>query len=1044
MAEVKHFIDQSSIQQDADFLKGALDEILAKLEAIKKVRVDLSGLKTFGDASKLAKDLQKAQEDLLKVTNQLSVANTKLNNQKISESRLRQQERKELADIQKEKDRVLKQQEKEVNNIDKLNNEYIQLNNRYKEASAASLRRGAELLKEAKGNNDLFLSLLKTDKAYDENTRRAKEYSAQLLLLEQNIGRSQRNVGNYAGTFNGLNRQFALIANELPSLTISVKQFALALSNNLPIAAEEIRLAQREIAALKAEGKTAPSLFQLLSRSIFSFQVGLSIAITFLVAFSDEIVAFVSNIFKSKTAIDEAKLSVDNLNKAFDESSVKDAVKNINELTINVGLARQGFLKKEDVVKQYNETIGKTTGLVKDLDEVEKILVENGQAYIQMMLFKAAANLALEEASKKALAAEIQRQRKNEEFAKGGEESIASFSGATGGGLDDVDKKRREADRQATLNRAKRKKEAIDEEQDQADAFLNIAENFQKQAAEIAKQFNFNFFDPEKEKRGRKERIKSIKDFSEEERKAANDRAIALIKQEQNAQREIFENENNSYESRLQAAENFFQLDNLINKKNNEFELNELLIQQKEYEDELVKSGLSRAQAQEKAEKDFYNRRQLIITTGLINEFDAIKNNQDNIIKITQEYYKTINEEQEKANNFFKGRSNRDFSKEKAELEKQRDEELLLISEQANAGVLTYEEGERKKLEVKQKYAKLLLQSELKLVEDLLSLETDPVKKAELEAKAAAIRLKIDTELTEGLVRNKKTVAEAEKELAQLQRQLYEEIFQLAQTFTLGRFDAEKNKIADQIQLVEERKRKEIDFIDATVTNEIEKQARITNAEKRAQNERERLEFRQRQLDIQRARFEKAFNVAKIISDTAVAIVKAFRDYTFAAALPISVTLGAIGAAQAAAVLAQPVPRFKTGKGDYDKYEGPAWVGDGGKSEMIFREDGTVEKTPATPVLTYVGKNDIIHPDADALVNSALQKQGSVFQYHVNGDYEFDRMTSTLKNELRNVAKTIKNKREYFVTMQPDGFKVITKDGNRIKEHLNKNLQFGK
>jgi hypothetical protein len=98
-------------------------------------------------------------------------------------------------------------------------------------------------------------------------------------------------------------------------------------------------------------------------------------------------------------------------------SEYTTAVKLVNGLRINIDLAKKGFLDKKDVVKEYNDTIGKTTGKVKTLDEAEKELTKNGGSYIQMTLLKAAANLALEEAAAKALQIEKNRIKSESGFA---------------------------------------------------------------------------------------------------------------------------------------------------------------------------------------------------------------------------------------------------------------------------------------------------------------------------------------------------------------------------------------------------------------------------------------------------------------------------------------------------------------------------------------------------------------------------------------------------------------------------------------------------
>lgn len=180
----------------------------------------------------------------------------------------------------------------------------------------------------------------------------------------------------------------------------------------------------------------------------------------------------------------------------YSDSGVQDAISNVNELTINIGLAKDGFLSKEQVVKQYNETIGKTTGLVSSLDEAERELVKNGDAYIKMTLYKAAAQIALEKAAENALKAEESRRKKLDEFSN-------AF-------LDADLTQTRSAEQYALKQQAlkdqlqKRKAEEVAINKKASDDNLSIAKKFQSDAAKIAKDFNFNLFGdteaPKKEK----------------------------------------------------------------------------------------------------------------------------------------------------------------------------------------------------------------------------------------------------------------------------------------------------------------------------------------------------------------------------------------------------------------------------------------------------------------------------------------------------------------------------------------------------------------
>ena len=117
-------------------------------------------------------------------------------------------------------------------------------------------------------------------------------------------GNYQRNVGNYRSALNGLNNATAQVVRELPSLAISANTFFLAISNNIPILADQIAnlRAQNELAV--AQGGKAVSILGSLVKSLFSWNTVLTLVITAVTLFGDKIIAFVGNLFKAKEAVD--------------------------------------------------------------------------------------------------------------------------------------------------------------------------------------------------------------------------------------------------------------------------------------------------------------------------------------------------------------------------------------------------------------------------------------------------------------------------------------------------------------------------------------------------------------------------------------------------------------------------------------------------------------------------------------------------------------------------------------------------------------------
>ena len=149
------------------------------------------------------------------------------------------------------------------------------------------------------------------------------------------------------------------------------------------------------------------------------------------------------------------------------------------------------------------------------------------------------------------------------------------------------------------------------------------------------------------------------------------------------------------------------------------------------------------------------------------------------------------------------------------------------------------------------------------------------------------------------------------------------------ETAVLAGYDREKNEIQDQINAREEQKTKEIEDVNKELISAEEKANKIAIINTRAQAQKEQLERRQRQIDLERARFERAFNIGQIIAKTAVAVVTALPNVILAS------IIAAIGAVQLATVLAQPLPKFAKGTKDSGK-AGFAIVGEEGVEPVSY------------------------------------------------------------------------------------------------------------
>lgn len=233
-----------------------------------------------------------------------------------------------------------------------------------------------------------------------------------------------------------------------------------------------------------------------------------------------------------------------------------------------------------------------------------------------------------------------------------------------------------------------------------------------------------------------------------------------------------------------------------------------------------------------------------------------------------------------------------------------------------------------------------------------------------------------------------------------------------------GIYDGQKNKIQEQIDLIDQLKAAEIDRINASGDNEEKKAARIKIVEAKAQADRETLERKQRQLDRQKAVAAKALNVFQITIDGIQAINKQRQlvneiilkmaiagpagkllfgpSLALAQAMLIQTTI-TTGAAIAAAAAA-PIPKFAKGKTANDAYDGPGIVGEAGR-ELGISTTGQLSLF-TKPTLTHLMKGDVILPNKiteDVLAAISLP---NIIALHQNSGKDVVLTTDLLKQQI--------------------------------------------
>lgn len=128
----------------------------------------------------------------------------------------------------------------------------------------------------------------------------------QIGEVDKEVQQAQNRLSAYsrsAGTgFNGLSMSIQQVARELPSLTMGANMFFLAISNNLPILADNIRSARREYEAMTKAGQQATPVWKQVLSSVVSWQTALVVGITLLSVYGKEIINWVQGLFGADKA----------------------------------------------------------------------------------------------------------------------------------------------------------------------------------------------------------------------------------------------------------------------------------------------------------------------------------------------------------------------------------------------------------------------------------------------------------------------------------------------------------------------------------------------------------------------------------------------------------------------------------------------------------------------------------------------------------------------------------------------------------------------
>lgn len=1018
---ISSYVDRSGIADDTKFMTDQLKTVLDLFDKVGTKKIDIAGSKSIKDVATAAKEL-KTMLDSLESSKQkfvktdlesakASLLEAKAKKELALASKAEAQARKENAaaaileakalqgSAKAEKDRadallkgqVLREKEEKQQiatqkQIDELSNDYLQLSRAYTDA--------------AKKAKNYALVLGESHPITVESVKDAKAMHDVLLRVDQSVGQSQRNVGNYKSAFDGLGVSVTQVARELPSLAISAQQFVLAISNNLPMVADEIKRAKDEIAALKAEGKEAPTLFQRLTAATLSWQVGLSVGIALLTAYSGKIIEWVKGLFDSSAALLKA-----------------------TEVQNEYNAARQKGIENE---KQYQ-------GLLNN--DAEDSFIKKQKDELALARARGASEKEILQLERDQAAARLERAKINfipdqEAFGRkfgGSEETLRNIK-------TDLDKAK--AAYQEFLKTGK----AFGKE------FEKGSEDYQKTDKALKNSFDFQSFLYQ-------EQAAKITEFYDAQRDLrVKDTELAKLEAEQRAS--FFADE---LQYRADILKNFSQIEEAeqltrVNARKQAL-VNEQAIIKGQYLDELFAAKNNDIKIFEAKREYAFKRKKLAEDY----ERDILAIRQSSIQRqreLDKQYNEQFLEDQEERLHKQEEQERKAFEIRKNYVEEGRDILLRSLEEERNAKIKSAN-GERERQEIEEKYNRKRKQVELDanvaIMQSALEAAQAKLKLAELadsgadqeqitKLKAAIAELRKELEKLKGVQVNI-NIDEADASLERLKKKIQEVGGKIIEGFTaisdlIGTNIAkEKNAVQEQIDDIDRKKEKEIEAVNALTISEQEKADKITIINARASAKKEELERKQRVLDLQRARFEKAKNIAEAVLKTAVAVIEGLLK----GGPPLAAVYGAIGAAQIAVAIAQPLPKFKHGRKG-----GPATlghVGDGGVSEVIYSPDlKHAVVTPDTDTLAYIPKGYGVAPSVEEFQNMAFKlshKELPVMPVQQNGN---DALIYAMAGSIGRLERAIMNKQETHFHWSNGELQKAIKNGNDWLRYVNGNF----
>lgn len=866
--------------------------------------------------------------------------------------------------------------------------------------------------------NAAMLELQKRYKALSEADRessigknlitQANALNDKLKEIDAKFGNYQRNVGNYASSWNGLNVQTHQLLRELPSLTMSFNQFFLAISNNLPMFADELKRASEEFKSLKAQGKEAVPVWKQLLGSLFSWQSALVIGITLLSAYGNEVIGWVASLFKGKKALEETTSAYKQLEDAR-RKGISDSVKERAELDLLYNATQNNKRSMKERIAAVDELQNKYHSYFEGMDKEQILAGKAATSYenLKNAIIATAQARAISEKVYESASLIIDMESKRNSLLVDRYQIQKEINQ-----LEEYSKKEENKDYIAAYSsRIKRLKDEVDDINDKLSISNTEIDNAKKRQESLISSIDITALvnDPGKNDKAYEEQKRKAEEYAEYIKRITEDLSKSRIELiADGREREIAEI-NKEYEGKIKEIKGNSEKETELRKNleilknkaiaevNNKYDKELLEIEKTNLENRLASIGES---SNEELNKRLNIQIQLNNMMRDAEIKDAERNGED-VVAIRMKYMQRENSLivrtlQERIG-LIEASTDRIVDRQ----ETSSLEEANIVKKQYAEGEISKEDYEKKLYDIGVKYSKARLQALIKEVESEMSLLNPADEKyQDLEDRLANLQAQIDgisyddankkreewaDKFKEGLSEMNSAARDSLGETAGIFEGLSDIIADVAENGKLsfeallksvGKivdgitslmtdiYDARIENIEKEQDANDEAYDKEIERIEALEENgaisKEEAELRKRTAEDKTAAKNEELEKKKAALQEKQAKWDKANSIVQTTIATSLAVMKAYAIAGPIAGTVFAAIVAALGAAQIAVIAAQPIPKYA--KGTKDHPGGLAIVGDGGKKEGIVTDNGLFI-TPDKPTLVDLPAHAQVIPD---------------------------------------------------------------------------------